>query len=104
MKFEQKTEYVEMESFEKCSLQQWRPNHAKMQKKTIHQFQATLFKKKYNHKKGNKITFSHFMAIKVHQAARIFITYCDIWEDYILQCTAITTAQIITSPGPGLGL
>lgn len=26
---------------------------------------ATLFKK-YNHKKGNKITFSHFMASKVH--------------------------------------
>lgn len=60
-------------------------------------FQATLFKKKYNHKKGNKITFSHFMASKVHQAAQIFITYCDIWEDYILQCRAITTAQMITS-------
>lgn len=25
-----------------------------------------LLKKKYNHKKGNKITFSHFMASKVH--------------------------------------
>lgn len=66
MKFRPRLKRVEIESFEKCSIQRRRPNHAKMQKKTIHQFPGYIIQKKYNHKKGNKITFSHFMASKVH--------------------------------------
>lgn len=87
-----------MESFEKCSVQQRRPNHAKVQKKTIHQFPGYIIKKKNTTiKKVIRLHFHISWVVKVHQAAQIFITYRDIWEDYILQYRAITTAQIITS-------
>jgi hypothetical protein len=46
MKFRPRLKYVEMQSFEKCSIWQRRPNHAKMQKKTIHQILGYIIKKK----------------------------------------------------------